>query len=234
MKITLEPKKVAAFFLSVVLLLTLMHVAGRFSAHLFGHEYIFGLIPLFNLGIEGNIPALYSSIAILFCSILLSIITFSKRKSGDSYYFYWLGLAIIFLILSIDESVSLHESLDQPVHEALHTTGLLYFAWVIPCGIAVVVFAAIYFKFLINLPKKTRNLFIFSGAMYVIGALGFEMLEGLQAYVNGKQNIIYTLIYTIEELLEMLAIVLFIYALLSYINLELKGLSINLSPGTKE
>ena len=77
-------------------------------------------------------------------------------------------------------------------------------------------------------------MFIFSGAMYVIGALGFEMLEGLQAYVNGKQNIIYTLIYTIEELLEMLAIVLFIYALLSYINLELKGLSINLSPGTKE
>ena len=74
MKITLEPKKVAAFFLSVVLLLTLMHVAGRFSAHLFGHEYIFGLIPLFNLGIEGNIPALYSSIAILFCSILLSTI----------------------------------------------------------------------------------------------------------------------------------------------------------------
>ena len=51
----------------------------------------------------------------------------------------------------------------------------------------------------------------------------------LYALHSQQLNMTYAIITTIEELLEMLAIVVFIYALLSYISFYMKGVSLQVN-----
>ena len=79
---------------------------------------------------------------------------------------------------SLDEALSFHEGLSIPVRDALDVSGVLYFAWVIPYGIAVLILGAACLRFVLRLDRATRNLFIVAGALYVGGAVGFELIGG--------------------------------------------------------
>jgi len=46
------------------------------------------------------------------------------------------------------------------------------------------------------------------------------MLGGYHAYLYDTNNFIYEILVTIEEFLEMLGVVVFIYALLAYLKLD--------------
>jgi hypothetical protein len=188
-----------------------------------------GFIALFDLDKENNVPTFYSSLALLFSAILLWLIASIHRAKKSSSYLSWLGLSIIFGYLSIDEIASIHELLLNPVRNSLHTTGLLYFAWVIPYGILFVFFATAYLRFLLRLPRKTKVLFIVSGTAFVLGALGFELLGSLQFTLHGLNNLTYSILYTCEECLEMVSIAIFIYALLDYIAERIRFLNITLT-----
>lgn len=59
-----------------------------------------------------------------------------------------------------------------------------------------------------------------------MGAIGFEMLGGRYAELYSNKTILYALLYTCEEFLEMFGVALFIYALLSYIVDEFKLLTV--------
>ena len=72
-------------------------------------------------------------------------------------------------------------------------------------------------------------LFIASGMTYVIGAIGFELLGALQHDLHGRNNLVYSLLYTCEELFEMLGAVIFIYTLLLYIVSKFKFFAITLN-----
>ena len=212
----------------------LANIIGIVSKFYFDHDYIYGLIPLFDFDGEMNIPTLYSSFALIIVSILLSVIALTYKRM-DSSYLPWLGLAIIFLFLSIDETTAIHERLQKPVRETLNASGLLYFAWVIPYGIALTVFVIAYLKFLMSLPKNIMILFVVSGATFVSGALGFEMLGGMYVEVYGGESLLYAFLYTCEEFLEMLGIVIFIYTLLTYIVSQFKFLELSINePSRRE
>ncbi len=137
MEIILAPKKVTKFLALIVIFLTLAHIGGQFSTYYLGYDNIFGLIPMFNLNSEENIPALFSTLLLLFSSILLALIAFAVKKSSAPHFYYWLGLSLIFLFLSMDESLSIHEGSTRPLRKALDTSGPLFYAWVIPYSIAL-------------------------------------------------------------------------------------------------
>ncbi len=226
MEITLQPKKVALAFFWVVMALTLIHSIVLFFYFYLKDEEVFGLVDIFDFDIEGNVPTLYSTVALLFCSALLAIIARSKWKEDAGWRMYWLGLAVLFLFLAIDEGVGLHEYLSEIFEKFMEAEGLLYFLWVVPYGIATVIVGLIYLRFVVNLPKPTRALFVVAGVIFLTGAVGIEMLSAREVDRHSIYTITYCLLYTFEELLEMLAIVLFIYALLSFIVEETGRLSI--------
>ena len=87
-------------------------------------------------------------------SILLLSITLNNKKLNLS-YIPWVGLSLIFLFLSIEEISLIHGRLEKPIKELVGAAGLLYYAWVIPCGLALVVFIISYTNFLLKLPKKS-------------------------------------------------------------------------------
>jgi hypothetical protein len=182
----------------------------------------------FNLDVERNIPTLYSCLALLFSSLLLGAIAYAKNLDSDRYKNHWKILSFIFLYLSLDEAGQLHEKLINPMRSLLNATGFLYFTWIVPIGFLVAIFLLSYSKFLLHLPVSTKKLFVAAAALYLGGAIGVEMLGGYLASTTGQENVSYVIGTTLEELLEMLGIVVFIHALISYIKIYLGGVSWNI------
>lgn len=225
MNMAIVPRTIFTRFLLFTFFLLIANLIVIFSQAYFVFDDVHGLTRLFNFSAEKNIPTLFSSLALALSAALLSIIA-TTHKRLKAPYLPWFGLTIVFLFLAIDETASIHEKLTLPVRESLNTSGLLYFAWVIPYGMALAVFWVLYSRFLINLPRRTMILFVLSGLTYVLGAIGLEMIGGLRADLHGSDDLVYLLIVTCEEFLEMLGIVIFIYALLSYMAEHLKELRI--------
>ena len=59
------------------------------------------------------------------------------------------------------------------------------------------------------------------------------MLSAIAAERSGYDSVSYTVLYSIEEMLEMFGIVLFLYALLSHLAEETGGLILRLSPAER-
>lgn len=182
---------------------------------------------MFDLDRENNLPTYFSSVNLLACAALLLLIYRSKSVSKDRYTLYWAGLSLVFLYLSADEAASLHEVSVGPMQRMVgDTIGALYAAWVIPAGAAVAVFGLLYLRFLLALPRTTRNLFVGAAVLYVGGAIGGEMLSWHHRFPLHRQtptdweaskDLIYRLLTTGEEALEMAGVIVFLYALLSYL-----------------
>ncbi len=216
-KIKIKPKKTSVLFLAAVLLLTIIHsivLAFFFQADDPG---LIDFVRWFDLDIERNIPSLYSSAAILVCSFLFFLIACLEKATSSHDKLNWIGLALVFLFLSVDEASELHEAIGHITENYIHATGLLYFPWIVPYSVMTLAFTLLYLKFIMRLPGKTAELFFLSGCMYLTGAIVFDMLGGREAEVHGFDSFTYCILYTAEEFLEMTAIVLLIYALLAYI-----------------
>jgi hypothetical protein len=199
----------------VVVFFTMMGALESVLRYALGQARVYGLSALFNLGKEQSLPTWYSSSALLLCSILLYLMARRQVTRGDSRR--WLGLAGIFLFLSADESVAFHEAIADVVRSTLGPKGFLYYGWVIPYFIFVLIVVLVYWRFVLELPRALRRVLILAGATYVAGALGMEMVQGYVDYYGVGPRSLLGLLIVIEESLEMAAIVLFIYALLDYL-----------------
>ena len=219
--LTLDPERVAVGLSAVVAFLTLAHVAGVFSRHVLDHDHVFGLIRLFDLDREGNIPTLFASWMCLLNGGLLATTAVLARQRGRRDWPYWMGLAVIFVFLSVDELWSIHETLTLPVRDALGVSGVFHFAWVIPYGIAVIVIGTAYLRFLVGLRRDVRWSFLTAAALYVGGAIGIEMLGGQHASRVGENNMTYGLITGAEEVFELAGLVVLTRSILAFARAEL-------------
>lgn len=67
------------------------------------------LMKRFDLGHEPSIPNWYSSVALLASAMLLFLISRAKQQLHVPYVRHWFGLAVLFLLLAVDEAVLIHE-----------------------------------------------------------------------------------------------------------------------------
>jgi len=229
-ELILSPKNITRFFLIIVSILTLAHLVGLFFRFVLQHDYVYGIVPFFDLNGERNFPAMYSAVSMIVCAGFLGLIGLAKRRSRQPYGFHWLGFGFIFLFLAVDEFLQLHDKLHEPMVNALDLSGLLFVGWVVPYAAAGIVLLGVYYKFLINLPKRTMIWFFASGFVFLAGAMGIEAVSGRHIELYGRDTA-YVLIYTLEEMLELAGILMFIYALASYIDTELKDLRIRITSG---
>ena len=69
---------VAGILGTVIALLVLADVAGQISTYYFGHPAVLGLVALFDLDSEANMPSWYSASVLLICSGVLALIATAK------------------------------------------------------------------------------------------------------------------------------------------------------------
>ncbi len=170
----------------------------------------------FDLGHEPSLPAWFSSVILLLNGAVLLLIGRAKKLKAEPFVIHWLALGIIFVALSIDEAVMFHEMIDKAISFAVTTSGFMLFPWVVVGGgFALAVFAA-YLRFLFHLPERFAILFVASGALYVGGAVGMEVIAAGVIDAFGVESIYHTVVQTIEESLEMAGAILFFHALTEY------------------
>lgn len=189
-----------------------------------------GFIKLFDLNHEQNLPTWFSSMLLASCALLLALIAFAKRMVGDLWFRYWFGLSGIFVLLSLDEVASIHERFSHQIHNIFELSPVFTNAWVLVAWPLLGLFLLLYIKFIWNLPRRSRWLFVLSGAVFVGGASGIEVLSGLTKYNYGTADLRFALMTTLEEALEMLGIVAFIYALIDYAGREQLTLRLTFIP----
>jgi hypothetical protein len=208
-------------FLAVGFLLigNILSVFLLFNTGVIDNRFVRLLIKLFNFDSEANLPTYFSSLLLLSNGILLALIGIRYKALGQKFW-GWFGLSIIFMFLALDEMIQIHEQLDAPMKAFFNTSGLLYYAWVIPYVIITIIIAIANFKFMMRLPKLILKYFIVAGILFVGGAVGMEVLSGIHLEKYGNKTLTNALIYSFEELLEMSGSVVFLYALVSYIQLK--------------
>jgi hypothetical protein len=218
-EIRLDRAATARILIATICVLALAHIGVSLVKNVAGYPTVYGLVPLFDLNAEQNVPTYFNASLHLFSSLLLAVIMILKKRSRDPYAARWTVLCCGFLFMAFDEAAGLHELMERPMQELLgdRATGVFHFAWVIP-GMLIVLFFAIWFvKFLLHLPRSSMLLFLLSGGLFIGGAVGVELFEGRHAALHGSHNLTFDTYVLVEETLEMVGLTVFIYALLGYL-----------------
>lgn len=232
------PREVAVSRRRVITVLTVaaaVMLLGNVVGHIAASAELAGdamLIRLADLDGENTVPTWFSTSLLLASAILFWVIGRYEATDGGHWPRHWTGLSLLFLGLSIDEAASFHEALSYPIRESLELDGFLYYAWVIPASVAVVIVAGIYARFVVWLPPGIRWRVVAAGALFVGGALGMEMVgSGLSrsAATTG-----YVIAVTIEEALEIGAVILLIDALLRYLSSFHETVAFRLQPESEQ
>jgi hypothetical protein len=238
--ISLSPRRIIYALGLVIVMLTSAHIilmvlyaldpptdASRLSAVRF-------FSTLFDLNGEANPPAWYSSFLLLVSAALLSVIAFDKRRQQDRDARHWMVLALVFFYLSIDEGSRLHDRTVEPLRSLLSLGGMFYYSWVIMAIPALLLFGAWYLRFFLRLPRRFQIQFSVAAATYIGGALGVEIITGYYDQLRGgvgRTDIVFVLLVALEETAEMVGVLVFIHALLSYLRLHVGGVRLHFGDG---
>lgn len=216
MPLKFEIKKIARIILIVIFLLLFFHIIFQITLIYSSNEILEKVAKLFHIDSEGNIPTYFSSLLFFISSFLLLLIS-KIEFTGNSKY--WLILSLVFLFLSVEDFIQLHEKFTNIVFDKFHTSGALRFIWIYP-AILIVILSFLYFrKFFFNLPRKIRINFIIAAGLFFTGTFALEFIGGILLSDEGeiKSNLFYILA-TIEETLEFLGLWFFIRSLLNYLS----------------
>jgi len=208
---------------AAVITFTLLHLGAVLVEYATGDPEYFQRLHLgeirrqFDLEQETNLTTWYSSATLLFCAFLLRTVGRYRQSERDRFAAHWTVLACAFVYLSIDETAMFHEATIAPLQRVFHASGIFFYAWVIIALPILAAFLIGYFRFLTSLPRHTLIAFVVAGTVYVGGAIGFEMVEGLIEMQGGEGGLVMVLARACEEIMEMLGVLLFIRALLDIV-----------------
>ena len=178
------------------------------------------LMSTFGMDGEHNLPAYWNAIlllAIAGAALLLAVLTPAGRRPSAR---IWLVTGLGLGYLSLDEALSVHEHLGDPVNALADRLGTSVptFAWVLP-GIAIVAAGAVLgVRWFAALPRDVRLGLVLAAGTYLTGALVVESVNG--ALRIAELHRLYAASSALEELLEMTGCVLATCVLLRMVDVD--------------
>ncbi len=165
-----------------------------------------------SLSYEQNLPTWYATVLLVLAALALADASRDDARHARGFA----RLASVFVYISLDEAVELHEHL-AVLYEG---SGVLYFGWVVPGAIIVTAGLVVALPLLRALPADTRVRFIVAGAVYVGGALLMELPLGYVTERYGDEGLAYGLVDLVEETLELVGVSIFLVAVRRHIALH--------------
>lgn len=227
--VNLAPARLAVVLTVIVAVLTVLSIAAQIVRFYFNVPSAMRFVPKFYFDMEANVPTFYSSFLLLLAAVILGVIAWAKRRRHETAANHWLGLTVIFFFLAFDESAGIHELLIDPVRLLIGVNRYFYFAWIIPGSLLVGMLGVLYARWFMNLPARIRRGLLLAASLYLGGTLLFEILTGIYMYDHQAETLMYGLLVTIEELLEMLGVIVLIYNLLEYTKYYMKPIAVEVS-----
>lgn len=221
-------RRLPSYLAYVAFVLVALSTFFQLVKYLSGHDHIYGLVSLFNLNEEKNLPSSFSAWLLSLASILL-ILSYSRESIDKPSRRCWGLLAFGFGFMALDEICSFHERLNSPVRHLLSSTqdyGIFYYAWVLPALLVIGALSLCFVGFLKDLERRVSRAFITSALLYLGGAIGMEMVGGWYAEKYGPDNLGYVACFTLEESLEMAGVIYFINSLLFYLRTQVGSIQV--------
>jgi len=218
MHILIQRQKIVKFLVIVALILITIHSIILGIYYYVGDPDKFDFVQMFDLDMERNIPTMFSSFILAFSALCFYLLSKESAEKAKNHQKYWLGLSGVFLFLSFDEGAKIHEKIGDFTENFVDPTGYLHYPWVISYGILVLILAVLYMKFFWKMPTKVFRSFMLSAFIYLSGAVGFELLGANESSLHGTKTVLYSVLYTIEESLEMFGVILLIWILLGLLS----------------
>jgi hypothetical protein len=226
MKLTLPaPRTLLRLLLWAVVVLHVLSFGSNFIYHGLGlHNPVpkFTYITQFlNVDKEKNLPTWFSAGVLLLAACVLWEISAVAKASGAKFARHWKILSLIFVFLSLDET--------SQVHEWSRNSGILdlgeasYLSWIVYALPFVILVALSYLRFLAHLPSKVRWLVVAGGVLFVTGSIVLEIIgaftgKGVAGQrLPGYPYLEYLMAAQAEELLEMVGVITFLYAIATYL-----------------
>ena len=228
MNISLNHQKLVVYLASIAAFLVFIHCVALAIYFYIDDPDVFGFVRLIDLDYEGNIPTLFSSLLFLINGGLLWLVYTGVKHSQQLYPRYWLGLAVIFIFLGFDEGSRMHEQVGDFLENFVQADGYLYFPWVIAYCTAFMLAVILYFRFYLSLDRALQIRLFLCAAVFLSGAVGVEILSAQQADTLGTSSLSYSILYTIEESLEMAGLILLVDTLLRKLRQDYGSLTFNL------
>ncbi len=205
-------KYIVNIVILVLIAITVLSITSSLAKYYWPKDIILdNLNQFFDSNLEANLPTLFSFLLIFINSIIIFIISLYEKEKYK--IIFWRLLSILFFIASIDEIAQIHEKFDIIMRHYHLNCGFFTNGWVTFWAIIIIIFLIIFAKFLWSLPQKTQNQLIIAGLLYAFGALGFEIIGGY--LFSDKLFFIFST--TIEEFLEMAAMIIFANTFLNYL-----------------
>lgn len=221
--VTLNTKRLTLFLTVISVLFAVLTVLGRSIEKLLGDEapfFVRTIAQWFDVSSERSAATWYAALLLLACGLELGSIAALKWASQGRYRHHWLGLAVLFVGMSVEEIAGVHEQLSAPIGAFVERSGFLYYSWVLAGLVVVALVAALCFRFWLHLDRRTRWLFLLAALLYVGGSIGLEMLSANLYDARNGPSLRYWFVAALEELGEMLGAVVFLFALLRYLRQE--------------
>lgn len=216
-----SPKFVFRVLATVTVVLCVLHTISRAVFYLVSDidPTIVTFMWLFDMDTELSIPTWVNQMILAAAGLIAIAIALHSRahRTLEKTWKYWLSIGLLFVYISLDEGASIHEAFGPVVQIVTgDLSGTVFnFSWVVGGILAVLVLASIYIRFLLRLPSRTSKLLLISAVLFLMGALGVEIIAGY--YVsNIGWNILYSGLVLLEEALENIGVAVFIYTLLDY------------------
>lgn len=208
----IDTTRVTQWLIGLSAVVLLLGFAREAYVALFGIETLLKDLRQIALDTEHCIGSFYSSVLMGISALLMVVI--GQHDERKMTRLRWFFLAFIFVLMSLDESVSFHEVLINPLRSIFGFSSFLHFAWIVPGALFVLAMGLFYTPFVFAMEKSTRNGIILAGLLYVSGALGLEAVGGHFHFIGGDTHPYYIAASMIEELLEIVGLTLFAAVLL--------------------
>lgn len=224
MKLCIDSKRLFRQQLYIIAGLIFLSIVVKGILHFYKSDTIVLLNAVFNVDDEHNVPTLYAFLQIEWAALLCFMLAKHSWRLNRLLGKYWLFLGSLMAYAGVDELETLHEQLSALLQQRYQTSGIFYFAWVIPAGLLVLICGIVLLRLLWLLPRITRRRLIIAGCIYVGGAIGGDIAGGWYISTHGDGlGWPYIFEYHVEECMEMVGIAFFTYSLLQHVK------SLNLS-----
>ena len=181
---------------------------------------------LLTLDGENVLPAWFSATMMSGAALVMLAAGLAARRNDPANARAWVILAAIFVFLSLDEVVSIHERFAETLERFYDFDGILTFSWVVVAAPLLVIAVVGFIPFLRRLPKPIGRRMAIAGFVFVLGAFGCELIGGYIDGIHGR-SFWYWVEVICEEGLEMAGLVLVIGAVLDYLGLVAARLTLD-------
>lgn len=179
---------------------------------------------VFNIDQEANVPTWFTAGVALYLAMMASMIASVIKSQGKSAW-AWRGIGLMGIYIAMDEVAGFHELAIDPIRDNWEISPWLYQSWVIPAMVLVIVIAFVYIRFLWKLPMYAKVYLILGGLIYIAGAVGVESVGGFVLTTQGL-NDWYVQLAHIEEFMEMMGLIIILYAIVEYARREIRSMTI--------